>query len=103
MNRTDRLLAFVLGLQRHGKRRGEDLAATFKGNIRTIYFNVEALCQSGVPILSVTGQGYSLVEGYFLPPLSFDIDEVGDGRRSVPGCGRQERYGERSLRPSHMR
>ncbi|MCL4507799.1 MAG: YafY family transcriptional regulator [Chloroflexi bacterium] len=76
MNRTDRLLAIVLELQRHGKLRAEDLAATFEVNKRTIYRDVEALCESGVPIMSVTGQGYSLVEGYFLPPLSFDIDEA---------------------------
>ena len=76
MNRTDRLLAIVLELQRHGKLRAEDLAATFEVNKRTIYRDVEALCESGVPVVSVTGQGYSLVEGYFLPPLSFDIDEA---------------------------
>jgi predicted DNA-binding transcriptional regulator YafY len=76
MNRTDRLLAIVLELQRHGKLRAEDLAATFEVNKRTIYRDVEALCESGVPIVSMTGQGYSLVEGYFLPPLSFDIDEA---------------------------
>ena len=76
MTRTDRLLAIVLELQRHGKLRAEDLAATFEVNKRTIYRDVEALCESGVPVVSVTGQGYSLVEGYFLPPLSFDIDEA---------------------------
>jgi predicted DNA-binding transcriptional regulator YafY len=76
MNRTDRLLAIVLELQRHGKQRAEDLAATFEVTKRTIYRDVEALCESGVPIVSVTGQGYSLVEGYFLPPLSFGIDEA---------------------------
>lgn len=76
MNRTDRLLAIVLELQRHGQRRAEDLAATFEVNRRTIYRDMDALSESGVPIVSVTGQGYSLIEGYFLPPLSFSVDEA---------------------------
>jgi predicted DNA-binding transcriptional regulator YafY len=29
-----------------------------------------------VPVVSIPGQGYSLIEGYFLPPLSFNTDEA---------------------------
>lgn len=76
MNRTDRLLAIVLELQRHGARRAEDLAATFETSKRTIYRDVQALCESGVPVVAQAGVGYSLVEGYFLPPLSFSTDEA---------------------------
>jgi len=76
MNRTDRLLAIVLELQGRGRRRSEDLAATFEVSKRTIYRDVEALCQMGVPVVSVPGRGYSLVEGYFLPPLRFTTDEA---------------------------
>jgi len=76
MNRTDRLLAIILELQRHGMQRAEDLAATFETSKRTIYRDIEALAESGVPVVSTTGQGYSLIEGYFLPPLSFTTDEA---------------------------
>lgn len=76
MNRTDRLLAIVLELQRHGARRAEDLAATFETSKRTIYRDMDALAESGVPIVSMPGHGYSLVDGYFLPPLSFSHDEA---------------------------
>jgi predicted DNA-binding transcriptional regulator YafY len=76
MNRTDRLLAIVLELQAHGKRRAEDLAATFEVGKRTIYRDIQALCEAGVPVISTPGQGYSLVEGYFLPPLRFTPDEA---------------------------
>jgi predicted DNA-binding transcriptional regulator YafY len=76
MNRTDRLLAIVLELQGRGRRRSEDLAATFEVSKRTIYRDIEALCQMGVPVVSVPGRGYSLVEGYFLPPLRFTADEA---------------------------
>jgi predicted DNA-binding transcriptional regulator YafY len=78
MNRTDRLLAIVLELQRRGRgyMRAEDLATTFEVSKRTIYRDVEALCAAGVPIAVAARQGYALVEGYFLPPLSFTADEA---------------------------
>ena len=76
MNRTDRLLAIVLEVQRAGKRRAADLAATFETSTRTIYRDMEALSEAGVPIVAVPGQGYTLMAGYFLPPLSFRTDEA---------------------------
>jgi predicted DNA-binding transcriptional regulator YafY len=76
MNRTDRLLAIILELQGRGWCRAEDLAAIFETSKRTIYRDIQALSEAGVPLISVPGQGYSLVEGYFLPPLSFSIDEA---------------------------
>ncbi len=76
MNRTDRLLAIVLELQRNGMQRAEDLAATFETSKRTIYRDIEALCESGVPVISTPGQGYALIDGYFLPPVSFTNEEA---------------------------
>jgi predicted DNA-binding transcriptional regulator YafY len=35
-----------------------------------------ALMEAGVPVVSVTGRGYSLMDGYFLPPLNFNTDEA---------------------------
>jgi predicted DNA-binding transcriptional regulator YafY len=78
MNRTDRLLAIVLELQARGSRsvRAEDLAARFEITKRTVYRDVQALSEAGVPIVAVPGQGYCLAEGYFLPPLAFSPDEA---------------------------
>lgn len=76
MNKTDRLLAIILELQRHGVRRAEDLAATFETSVRTIYRDVQALSEAGVPVVGAPGQGYSLVEGYFLPPVTFKAEEA---------------------------
>ncbi len=76
MNRTDRLLAIVLELQGKGRQRAEDLAATFETSKRTIYRDIQALGQAGVPLISIPGHGYSLMKGYFLPPLSFTTDEA---------------------------
>ena len=76
MNRTDRLLALVLKLQSNGRQRAEDLAASFETSKRTIYRDIQALSEAGVPVVALPGQGYSLMEGYFLPPLSFTTDEA---------------------------
>jgi predicted DNA-binding transcriptional regulator YafY len=76
MNRTDRLLAIILELQGKGRQRAEDLAETFETSKRTIYRDIQALGEAGVPVISIPGQGYSLMKGYFLPPLSFTTDEA---------------------------
>lgn len=75
MNRTDRMLAMVLELQERRRCRAEDLAETFEISKRTVYRDIQALCEAGVPIIAMPGEGYSLAEGYFLPPLSFSADE----------------------------
>ena len=76
MNRTDRLLGIVLELQRREHCRAEDLAQTFEVSVRTIYRDIQALNEAGVPIVSAPNWGYSLMEGYFLPPVAFTGDEA---------------------------
>lgn len=76
MNKTDRLLAIVLELQRTKVIRAEDLAASFETSTRTIYRDIQALSEAGVPIAGAPGLGYSLMEGYFLPPVSFTVEEA---------------------------
>src|SRR5262245_60207173 len=69
-------MGILLELQARGELRAEDLAGTFEVSVRTIYRDVEALCETGVPIVATPGKGYRLMEGYFLPPLSFTADEA---------------------------
>jgi predicted DNA-binding transcriptional regulator YafY len=70
------MLAIVLELQAHRWRRAEDLAGALETSKRTIYRDLVALGQAGVPLISTPGRGYTLVEGYFLPPVSFTTDEA---------------------------
>lgn len=76
MSRTERMLAIVLELQAHRWRRAEDLARALETSKRTIYRDLVALNRAGVPLISTPGRGYALVEGYFLPPVSFTTDEA---------------------------
>ncbi len=70
------MLAILLALQREGTLRAEDLAETFQVSKRSIYRDLEALCEAGVPVMATPGKGYSLMKGYFLPPLSFTVEEA---------------------------
>ena len=76
MNRVDRLFAITLLLQARRKIRARDLAEKFEINKRTIYRDMAALSESGVPIVSTPGEGYELIEGYYLPPLLFTPSEA---------------------------
>lgn len=76
MNKTERQLAITLELQRTKLIRAEDLASQFETSVRTIYRDIQALSEAGVPIIGAPGHGYSLMEGYFLPPVSFTEEEA---------------------------
>jgi len=78
MNRTDRLLAIILLLRTRRKLSAPQLAEIFEVSIRTIYRDIDALCQARVPIATETGPegGYRLLETYSLPPVMFTPDEA---------------------------
>ena len=76
MNRTDRLVAMVLHLQGRRVVRAEELASHFSVNIRTVYRDIAALGEAGVPISGEAGVGYCLMKGYQLPPVMFTADEA---------------------------
>ena len=70
MNRTDRLLALVLELQGRDRVTADELARTFEVTKRTIYRDIAALNESGVPVVSAAGQGY-LADGRLLSAPCF--------------------------------
>lgn len=76
MNRIDRLFAILLILQNEPRIRAQDLAEKFEISKRTIYRDITALSEMGVPIVSLPGEGYELMEGFYLPPLIFTDDEA---------------------------
>ena len=76
MNRIDRLTAIIIQLQSKQFIRAEDIAERFNISLRTVYRDLKALEEAGVPIGIETGKGYFLVEGYHLPPVMFTRDEA---------------------------
>jgi predicted DNA-binding transcriptional regulator YafY len=76
MNRIDRLFAILLELQHKRRVRAQDLARQFEVSKRTIYRDLSALNQMGIPLTALPGEGFELVEGYYLPPLMFTESEA---------------------------
>ncbi len=76
MTRLDRLIAILLLLQSKRILRAQDIADYFKVSVRTVYRDVQALCEAGLPVAAEAGAGYSLVDGHYLPPVMFTRDEV---------------------------
>lgn len=76
MRRADRLFEIIQLLRRRKLARARDLADTLEVSERTIYRDIRDLMASGVPIEGEAGVGYILREGYDLPPLMFDEQEI---------------------------
>jgi predicted DNA-binding transcriptional regulator YafY len=76
MNRVDRLLALILHLQARRVVTADDLARHFELSVRTIYRDLAALAEIGVPISAEAGVGYTLLKGYHLPPVNFTSEEA---------------------------
>lgn len=69
--RLSRLTAILTQLQTKRLLTAPELASKFSVSIRTIYRDIKALEQAGVPILTEDGKGYTLMEGYKIPPVMF--------------------------------
>lgn len=76
MNRIDRLTAILIHLQSKRVVKAEEISKRFSMSLRTVYRDVKALMEAGVPIGSEPGKGYFIVEGYHLPPVMFTQDEA---------------------------
>jgi predicted DNA-binding transcriptional regulator YafY len=76
MNRTDRLVAMVMYMQGRRVVRAEELARHFEVTVRTIYRDISALGEAGVPVTGETGVGYTLMKSYHLPPVMLTTDEA---------------------------
>ena len=76
MNRIDRLVAILIHLQSKKLVTASEIAERFEMSLRTVYRDIRALEQAGVPIISETGRGYSIMEGYHLPPVMFTNNEA---------------------------
>jgi predicted DNA-binding transcriptional regulator YafY len=77
MNRIDRLTAILIQLQSKRVVKAEEISERFEISLRTVYRDVKALMEAGVPIGSEAGKGYFIVDGYHLPPVMFNQAEAG--------------------------
>lgn len=76
MNRIDRLSAIIIQLQSRKTVRAQDIAQRYEISLRTVYRDIRSLEEAGIPIIGEAGLGYSLLEGYRLPPVMFTREEA---------------------------
>lgn len=76
MNRIDRLFGILVLLQSKKYVTAEQIADQFGMSIRTVYRDMKALGEQGIPLSFESHKGYFIVQGYFLPPISFNTEEA---------------------------
>ncbi|SDS87203.1 Predicted DNA-binding transcriptional regulator YafY, contains an HTH and WYL domains [Mucilaginibacter mallensis] len=76
MNRIDRISAILIQLQSRRVVKAGDIAARFNISLRTVYRDVKTLEEAGIPIIGEAGVGYSIMDGYRLPPVMFTKEEA---------------------------
>ncbi len=72
----DRLLGILTLLQSKKYVLAEKIAEKFSISIRTVYRDIKALVELGIPVSFEAPKGYFVIQGYFLPPVSFSSEEA---------------------------
>lgn len=75
MKRLHRLTAILIKFQSSKSIKAKDLSNEYNVSTRTIYRDIKALEEAGVPIGYEPGEDYFLMEGYQLPPVHFTFEE----------------------------
>lgn len=76
MNRIDRISAILIQLQSRRVVKAADIAERFNISLRTVYRDVRTLEEAGIPLIGEAGVGYSIMDGYRLPPVMFTREEA---------------------------
>lgn len=76
MNRIDRVTAILIQLQSKRVVKAQDIAERFNISLRTVYRDVRTLEEAGIPVIGEAGVGYSIMDGYRLPPVMFTTEEA---------------------------
>lgn len=76
--KLDRMLYIITYLLNHRKVRAQELADQFEVSVRTIYRDIDAISQAGIPIVTYQGMdgGIGLVEGFKLDRNLLTTDEI---------------------------
>ncbi|MFS4456291.1 helix-turn-helix transcriptional regulator [Maribacter sp. 2304DJ31-5] len=74
--RLARLTAIITQLRSRQLVTAKAIAEEHGVSIRTVYRDIRTLEKSGIPIITEEGRGYSLMEGFQLPPVMFSEEEA---------------------------
>ncbi|WP_347926099.1 YafY family protein [Pontimicrobium sp. SW4] len=71
MDQLSRLISILTLLKSKRIVTATELADRYKVSVRTIYRDIRKLETAGVPIITLEGRGYTLMEGYQVAPVQF--------------------------------
>lgn len=74
--RISRLSAIITQLQSKRVVTAKEIAKKHNVSVRTIYRDIRTLEKSGIPIVTEEGKGYSIMDGYKIPPVMFTQEEA---------------------------
>jgi predicted DNA-binding transcriptional regulator YafY len=76
MRKADRLFQLVNIIRNQQPITAAELAQRLEVSERSIYRYIDDLSLSGIPIYGEAGKGYSLQQGFELPPLNLTLEEI---------------------------
>lgn len=71
MGQLSRLISILTLLKSKRILTSTELSKKFDVSVRTIYRDMRKLEEAGVPIMTIEGRGYSLMDGYSVAPVQF--------------------------------
>ncbi|MDT7832832.1 YafY family protein [Flavobacteriaceae bacterium S356] len=71
MTQLSRLISILTLLKSKRILTSTELAEKYDVSVRTIYRDIRKLEEAGVPIVTIEGRGYSLMDGYSVAPVQF--------------------------------
>jgi predicted DNA-binding transcriptional regulator YafY len=76
VQRIQRLLRLITTLQSGSARTSGDLMLELGVSRRTLFRDLEAVHQAGIPCHHKAGQGYRMAPSFFLPPINLTVPET---------------------------
>lgn len=76
MTQLSRLISTLTLLKSKRVLTATELSNKFDVSIRTVYRDIQKLIEAGVPIITLEGRGYTLMDGYTVAPVQFTEKEA---------------------------
>lgn len=76
MSQLPRLISILTLLKSKRILTATELSEKFEISVRTVYRDIRKLEEAGVPVITIEGKGYTLMDGYYVAPVQFSEKEA---------------------------